>query len=265
MMRELPLKDNLTILTTPTENNLCIFSKEKATSKIFEEDKIIHTFENELFEQKEIKIHEIMMYKNEWYLFFSMDDEEAIFINNSITVLGNGILNIVPSPSGVLVAYNEEGILSAENDWAHYGLVEFNIDLSKFNAVLPHHLTSTFIDLEAISTISANGDIFLIAYTDVETQIMIKCNLYSHLTEVKEIGCDATIFELRQFNDYICVFAEDSIYLFDKTMCCNKKIDISEKVGREICNVYSSKNNIIFETEEMYILATMGELLNSII
>ncbi|RXA55443.1 SufE protein, partial [Enterococcus casseliflavus] len=67
MMRELPLKDNLTILTTPTENKLCIFSKEKATIKIFEEDKIIHTFENELFEQKEIKIHEIMMYKNEWY------------------------------------------------------------------------------------------------------------------------------------------------------------------------------------------------------
>ena len=265
MMRELPLKDNLTILTTPTENNLCIFSKEKSTIKIFEEDKIIHTFEHELFEQKEITVHEIMMYKNEWYLFFSMDDEEAIFINNSITVLGNGILNIVPSPSGVLVAYNEEGILSAENDWAHYGLVEFNINLNKFHAVLPHHLTSTLIDLEAISAISDNGDIFLIAYTEVETQIMIKYNLYSHLTEVKEIGCDATIFELRQFNDYICVFAEDSIYLFDKTMCCIKKIDISEKVGHEIYNVYSSKNNIIFETEEMYIVATMGELLNSII
>lgn len=30
MMRELPLKDNLTILTTLTENNLCIFSKEKS-------------------------------------------------------------------------------------------------------------------------------------------------------------------------------------------------------------------------------------------
>ncbi|MBO1095523.1 hypothetical protein FQS90_03025 [Enterococcus casseliflavus] len=55
-MRELPLKDNLTILTAPTENNLCILSKEKATIKIFEEDIIIHTFENELFEQKEIKI-----------------------------------------------------------------------------------------------------------------------------------------------------------------------------------------------------------------
>jgi hypothetical protein len=48
-------------------------------------------------------------------------------------------------------------------------------------------------------------------------------------------------------------------------MCYIKKIDISEKVGHEIYNVYSSKNNIIFETEEMYIVATMGELLNSII
>ena len=54
----------------------------------------------------------------------------------------------------------------------------------------------------------------------------------------------------------ICVSA--SVYAI-------KKIDISEKVGHEIYNVYSSKNNIIFETEEMYIVATMGELLNSII
>lgn len=261
MLRELPLKDNITILTTPTENNVCIFSHKKAAIKIFENDKIIHTFAHELFEQKKITIHEIMMYKNEWYLFFSMDDEKAVFIDNSIITLGNGILKIVPSPNGILVAYNEEGILSSEKGGAHYGLVEFNIDLNNYNEVLPHRLSSSFIDLEAISAISDNGDIFLIAYTDVEKQIMIKYNLFSRLTEVKEFVCDAAIFDICHFNDYICIFAENFIYLFDETMCLTGKIDISEKIGHEIFNVHTSQKNIILEAVGMYIVVTMSELL----